>query len=89
MQKVEHEPDPDELARLAGDAEIIIAEGYKDSATNKIEVFRQGVSGERPLSQSDPSYLALVSDKPFAVSIPCFDLNDATGVADLIVAIAR
>jgi molybdopterin-guanine dinucleotide biosynthesis protein B len=85
MQKVEHEPDPDELARLAGDVEVVITEGYKNIATNKIEVFRQGVSGERPLSQNDPSYLALVSDKPFAVSIPCFDLDDATGVADLIV----
>jgi molybdopterin-guanine dinucleotide biosynthesis protein B len=85
MQKVEHEPDPDELARLAGDVEVVIAEGYKNNATNKIEVFRHGVSGERPLSQNDPSYLALVSDKPFDVSIPCFDLNDATGVADLIV----
>jgi molybdopterin-guanine dinucleotide biosynthesis protein B len=85
MQKVEHEPTPDELIRLAGDVEIVIAEGYKNIATNKIEVFRQGVSGERPLSQNDPSYLALVSDKRFAVSIPCFDLDDATGVADLIV----
>jgi len=85
MQKVEHEPTPDELARLAGDVEVVIAEGYKNSATNKIEVFRHGVSGELPLSQNDPSYLALVSDKPFAVSIPCFDLDDATGVADLIV----
>jgi len=85
MQKVEHEPGLDELARLAGDVEIVIAEGYKNIAMNKIEVFRQGVSGECPLSQNDSSYLALVSDKRFAVSIPCFDLDDATGVADLIV----
>jgi molybdopterin-guanine dinucleotide biosynthesis protein B len=85
MQKIEHEPDPDELARLAGDAEIVIAEGFKKNVKDKIEVFRKGVSGERPLSLNDPSYLALVSDNPFAVSIPCFDLNDATGVADLIV----
>ncbi len=90
MQKVEHEPTPDELARLAGDVEIVITEGFKKNAMNKIEVFRQGVSGERPLSQNDPSYLALVSDRPFEVSIPCFDLNDAAGVADLIMrAIAR
>jgi molybdopterin-guanine dinucleotide biosynthesis protein MobB len=85
MQKIEHEPALDELARLAGDVEIVITEGFKENAMNKIEVFRQGVSGEHPLSQSDPSYLALVSDKPFEVSIPCFDLNDASGVADLIV----
>jgi len=87
MQKIEHEPTPDELAKLAGDAEIVIAEGFKKNVMNRIEVFRQGVSGEHPLSLNDPSYLALVSDKPFDVPIPCFDLNDAAGVADLIVRI--
>jgi molybdopterin-guanine dinucleotide biosynthesis protein MobB len=85
MQKVDHEPTPDELAKLAGDAEIVIAEGFKRNVMNRIEVFRQGVSGEHPLSLNDPSYLALVSDKPFDVPIPCLDLNDATGVADFIV----
>jgi len=85
MRKVEHEPGPEALARLAGDVDIVIVEGYKNSEKNKIEVFRQGVSGERPLSQNDPSYLALVSDTPFSGSIPCFDLDDAAGVADLIV----
>jgi molybdopterin-guanine dinucleotide biosynthesis protein B len=85
LRKTDHEPTPDELTGLAGDVEIVITEGFKKNAMNKIEVFRQGVSGERPLSQDDPSYLALVSDKPFEVAIPCFDLNDAAGVADLIV----
>jgi molybdopterin-guanine dinucleotide biosynthesis protein B len=85
LRKTEQEPTPDELIGLAGDVEIVITEGFKKDAMNKIEVFRQGVSGERPLSQTDPSYLALVSDTPFEVAIPCFDLNDAAGVADLIV----
>lgn len=85
MQKIEHEPTPDELARLAGDVEIVITEGFKKNVHNRIEVFRLGVSGEYPLSLNDASYLALVSDKPFDVSIPCFDLNDAEGVADLII----
>ena len=85
MRKVEHEPAACELAWLAGDVEVVIAEGFKKNVKDKIEVFRQGVSGERPLSLNDPSFLALVSDKPFDVSIPCFDLNDAAGVADLIV----
>ncbi len=85
MQKIKYEPTPDELARLAGDVEIVITEGFKKNVKNRVEVFRQGVSGEHPLSLNDPSYLALVSDIPFDVSIPCFDLNDAAGVADLIV----
>jgi molybdopterin-guanine dinucleotide biosynthesis protein B len=85
MRKIEQEPTPDELVTLAGDAEIVIIEGFKENLKNRIEVFRQGVSGEHPLSLNDSSYLALVSDKRFDVSIPRFDLNDAEGVADLIV----
>ena len=54
-------------------------------AQNKVEVFRFGVSGDRPLCIEDSSYLALVSDKPFPVSIPCFDLDDAEGVANFLV----
>jgi hypothetical protein len=33
----------------------------------------------------DASYLALVSDKPYNVPIPRFDLNDASGVAEFLV----
>jgi molybdopterin-guanine dinucleotide biosynthesis protein B len=84
MQKIETEPTLDELERLAGDAEIVITEGFKQDAKNRIEVYRKGASGKQPLSLNDPSFLALVSDTPFAVSIPCFDLNDAAGVADFI-----
>jgi molybdopterin-guanine dinucleotide biosynthesis protein B len=84
MRKIEQEPTPDELVTLAGDAEIVIIEGFKENVKNRIEVFRQGISGEYPLSMNDQSYLALASDKRFDVSIPCFDLNDAEGVADLI-----
>ncbi len=68
--RIEHEPSPEELERLAGDVDIVIYEGFKKNAKNKIEVFRHGVSGERPLCMDDPSYLALVSDRPFTVSIP-------------------
>ena len=86
MRKSAHEPSFEELELLAGDVDLIIYEGFKKNAKNKIEVFRSGISGDHPLCMDDPSYLALVSDKPIDVSIPCFDLNDATGVADFIAA---
>ncbi len=85
MKKLEHEPSARELAGLVSDADIVIQEGFKQNAKNKIEVFRHGVSGERPLCMDDASYLALVSDKPFDVKIPRFDLDDAEGVAEFIV----
>ncbi len=86
LKTVGHEPTQEELVRAAGDADIIIQEGFKKNAQNMIEVFRYGVSGDRPLCMGDaPSFLALVSDRPFPVSIPRFDLDDADGVADFLV----
>lgn len=84
MKKVEDEPSVEELERLAGDVDIIMYEGFKKSAKNKIEVFRSGVSGEHPLCKDDPSYLALVSDAPVDFPVLRFDLNDAEGVAQYI-----
>lgn len=85
IKKSAQEPGLREIEQMAADADIIIQEGFKREAKNKIEVFRRGVSGERPLCLDDASYLALVSDTPFDVKIPRFDLNDAEGVAEFIV----
>jgi molybdopterin-guanine dinucleotide biosynthesis protein B len=85
MKKTEHDPSPVELEQLTPDVDLVIHEGAKKSAQNKIEVFRQDVSGERPLCLDDPSYVALVSDKKFDVPIPWFDINDAEGVAAFLV----
>jgi molybdopterin-guanine dinucleotide biosynthesis protein B len=84
IRKLDGVPSPAEIERAAGEVDIVIQEGSRESAKNKIEVFRSGVSGDRPLCIEDGSYLALVSDKPFPVSIPCFDLNDAEGVANFL-----
>ncbi len=84
MKNIDHEPSSDELAQMTGDVDIIIHEGFKRNAKNRIEVFRYGVSGSRPLSLEDTSFLALVSDRPFDVKMPRFDLNDAEGVADFL-----
>jgi molybdopterin-guanine dinucleotide biosynthesis protein B len=85
MKNLEHELSSRELTGLVSDADIVIQEGFKQNAVNKIEVFRYGVSGERPLCMDDASYLALVSDRPFDVKVPRFDLNDAEGVVEFIV----
>jgi molybdopterin-guanine dinucleotide biosynthesis protein B len=85
MKKTEHRPSHVELEQLAGDVDIALYEGFKEGARNKIEVFRQGVSGEHPLSLNDPSYLALISDKRYRVDIQQFDINDAVGVVNWMV----
>lgn len=84
MKKLDREPDREELERGI-DADIVIHEGFKKSPVNRIEVFRSGVSGERPLCMDDASYLALVSDRAFDIAIPRFDLNDAAGIAEFLV----
>ena len=89
MKIVRQQPSSHELEQLAGDVDLVIYEGFKGDAENKIEVFRQGVSGDLPMCTQDSSFLALVSDTPFEVQIPFFELNDATGVADFIVGRCR
>jgi molybdopterin-guanine dinucleotide biosynthesis protein B len=85
MKKIIREPTPEELVQIAGDVDIVIHEGFKLSAKNRIEIFRHGISGNRPLSLDDPSFLALVSDQPVETTVTRFDWNDAAGVADFIV----
>ncbi len=84
IRRIDDEPSPEEIEQAVGDVDIVIHEGFKESAKNKIEVFRSGVSGARPLCLEDRSYLALVSDKSFPVSIPRFDLDDAEGVTNYL-----
>jgi molybdopterin-guanine dinucleotide biosynthesis protein B len=84
LKKIERQPSPEELELWAGDVDIVIREGFKQEGSNRIEVFRGGVSGERPLCINDRSIIALVSSVPTAVAVPRFDWNDAVSVADFI-----
>ncbi|OGW46493.1 MAG: molybdopterin-guanine dinucleotide biosynthesis protein B [Nitrospirae bacterium GWC2_57_9] len=84
IETTDREPSPEELEGRVN-ADIVIHEGFKKSARNKIEVFRAGISADRPLCLDDRTFSALVSDKQFDVPVPFFDLNDATGVAEFIV----
>jgi molybdopterin-guanine dinucleotide biosynthesis adapter protein len=85
MKTIKQEFSLKELERMVPDADIVIHEGFKKGAVNKIEVFRHGVSGNQPLCMEDASFLALVSDRPFDVCIPRYDLNDANGVAEFLI----
>ncbi len=75
-----------ELELFARDVDIVIEEGFKKTAKNKIEVFRSGISGNQPLCMTDPSFLALVSDVPFDIAIPRFDSNDTFAITEYLVA---
>lgn len=84
IRTIEDQPSLEEMRKIIGDVDIVLYEGFKPTAVNKIEVFRHGISGKRPLCMDDASYLAIVSDTRFDVAIPQFDLNDEKGVAGFI-----
>jgi len=61
--------------------DLIIAEGWKHEGYPKIVIVREQI-GEIPVSTE--GLLAVVSDKPVDLSVPRFGLDDAAGVAALI-----
>lgn len=72
------------LARLAP-CDIVLVEGYKREAHNKIETRRLEASDRAPLAANDPHIVAIAAD--FAVpgeSLPVFDLDDTKSIADFI-----
>lgn len=85
MKRTDTPPDEAELGRLIGAVDLVIKEGFKAERGAKIEVFRPGVSANEPLSLRDPSFLALVSDKPFDVKIPQFSPDDIKDICDFLV----
>lgn len=76
------------ISRYCGDLDIVLTEGFKRSSMPKIEVNRQERS--RTLlcrgEEFDPQLFAVASDAPLQLDVPVFDLNDAVGICDLIVA---
>ncbi len=92
IRDVERELNLDEIAAHLSDLDLIIAEGYKRGNKPKIEVYRAR-QGTQPLCTSDDRLIAVATDNlewvkkqaaQWPVSVPCFDWNDAPGIADLI-----
>ena len=69
------------LARIQG-VDVIFTEGYKSGNKPKIEVFRSAV--HQGLFSKPEELIAIASDIIFDNGIPCFGLDDAGGLCDLI-----
>lgn len=81
------------LLALAGDAEIILVEGFKrEGAFPRIEVRRREASSEPPLfAREGREQLAAVAtdfDEPAFAGAPRLDVNDPKAVADFIEGLA-
>ena len=84
VEGASHDHSLEELAdRFIQGVDIIIAEGFKRERYPKVEVFRKEVH-PHPLAPELDNVIAVVSDKPLSLAIPCFNLNDISGIADLI-----
>lgn len=77
----EDQPLEEVLARIQG-VDVIFTEGYKHGSKPKIEVFRSSVHEE--LFSKLEELIAIASDISFDNGIPCFSLDDAKGLCDLI-----
>ena len=82
IKPVTHTVGLDEIVRFFGeDYDIILAEGFKQSGTPKIEVHRKEVAP--PLS-SVRKLIAIATDEPLETKTRQFSLQDITGLADLL-----
>ncbi len=83
MEEVEEERTLDQLAAMVEDrVELILTEGYRGAAALKIEVSRRAHSTSLTAPLED--LLAIVTDHPFDLDRPQFDLDAAAAVADLL-----
>jgi molybdopterin-guanine dinucleotide biosynthesis adapter protein len=69
--------------RLIQDVDLILSEGYKNDVQPKIEIFRKEVHQELLCTPED-HLVAIVSNQPFNIGVPCFDLDDMKGLGDFI-----
>jgi len=68
------------------DVDIVVTEGFKKNSFPKIEVHRKERSSTLLCrgEEHDPSLIAVASDEKLNVDVPLFDINDFSGICDLI-----
>lgn len=82
VRKMDREAPLDLMSAMAGDVDIILAEGYKGMPLPQIEVFRSSVG--TGLVGRRENLIAVVCDIPLDIEVKCFSLDDFAGVADLL-----
>jgi molybdopterin-guanine dinucleotide biosynthesis protein MobB len=74
------------IARHFGGVDLVLAEGFKQGNYPKIEVHRAAHPQPGQLLCEAGELLALVTDEPLSSEVSQFDLEDAPGVADFLLA---
>ena len=74
-----------ELLSRISPCDLVLVEGFKTEAHVKLEVHRRGL-GKPLLADEDPRIIAVAGDAPTEhARVPWLDLDDAAGIARLIV----
>ncbi len=86
MHELRQEPEPglDDLLPKMSPVDLVIIEGFKAHAHDKLEVWRSE-TGERFLHPEDAHIVAIATDQPVPQApLPRFDLEDVEAIADFI-----
>ena len=84
------EPPLDRLLERVEPADLVLIEGYKRGGHDKIEV-RRGAREEPLLAASDPTVVAIASDRPVPEAaslgrpVPVFEIDDVAAIASFVV----
>jgi molybdopterin-guanine dinucleotide biosynthesis protein B len=85
IRDVDHDHAIEELLdRYYYDVDLVIAEGYKSTSLPKIEIFRTAAH-ESPLPDRDQTWVAMISDTPLDIELPCLDLDNISAIVDLLI----
>ncbi|MEW6620828.1 MAG: molybdopterin-guanine dinucleotide biosynthesis protein B [bacterium] len=87
IRKLKNPCSIDEISRMyLSELDLILTEGYKLEDKPKIEVFRQEIVKKTGLlcNPEKDNLVAVVSDCPFNLEIPCFELSDYSKIADFL-----
>lgn len=82
IEKRERELSLDEVISRISGVDIIITEGYKRENKPKIEVIRS--AAHRELLCRPEELLAIASDLTWDMGVPCYHIDDASGIASEI-----
>ncbi len=80
------EPSLADLLRHLTPVDLLLVEGFKSEPHAKLEIHRRDL-GKPLLSKGDPSYLAILADRPLPeAELPVIPLDDLPAIVDFILA---
>lgn len=82
IEKVKEEKSLDQIIASLAKVDIIFTEGFKRGNKPKIEVSRSDVSDT--LLCEPHELIAVASDRKWDIGVPCYSIDDAEGIANVV-----